>query len=90
MPFFEEVHSDTELLRTDEKQETHTTATAKLLETELKKTLEHLCQAIFNGAEPEGGIQMRWEPTYFPFTHPSFELQVLFEDKWLEVCMGLL
>ena len=85
MPFFEEIHHDSEPLRTDEKQETHTIATAKLLESELKKTLEMLCQAIFSGAKPEGEIQMRWTPTYFPFTHPSFELEVLFEDKWLEV-----
>jgi phenylalanyl-tRNA synthetase alpha chain len=28
---------------------------------------------------------MRWVPTYFPFTHPSFELEVFFEEKWLEV-----
>nr|CAD2154272.1 unnamed protein product [Meloidogyne enterolobii] len=85
MPFFEEIHHDSEPIRTDEKQETHTIATAKLLESELKKTLEMLCQAIFSGAKPEGEIQMRWTPTYFPFTHPSFELEVLFEDKWLEV-----
>ncbi|KAF7630999.1 hypothetical protein Mgra_00008774 [Meloidogyne graminicola] len=85
MPFFEGIHSDYELLRTDNKQETHTDATAKLLETELKKTLENLCQAIFSNAETENKLQMRWESTYFPFTHPSFELQVFFEDKWLEV-----
>lgn len=85
MPFFEEIHHDSEPLRTDEKQETHTIATAKLLESELKKTLEMLCQAIFSGAKPEVEIQMRWTPTYFPFTHPFFELEVLFEDKWLEV-----
>ncbi|CAK5036423.1 unnamed protein product [Meloidogyne enterolobii] len=85
MPFFEEIHHDSEPIRTDEKQETHTIATAKLLESELKKALEMLCQAIFSGAKPEGEIQMRWTPTYFPFTHPSFELEVLFENKWLEV-----
>lgn len=28
---------------------------------------------------------MRWNSEYFPFTDPSFELEVLFHGKWLEV-----
>lgn len=28
---------------------------------------------------------MRWVETYFPFTHPSFELEVFYEDRWLEL-----
>jgi phenylalanyl-tRNA synthetase alpha chain len=28
---------------------------------------------------------MRWREDYFPFTEPSFELEILFNGKWLEV-----
>jgi phenylalanyl-tRNA synthetase alpha chain len=28
---------------------------------------------------------MRWVPAYFPFTHPSFELEIYFQDRWMEM-----
>ena len=28
---------------------------------------------------------MRWVPAYFPFTHPSFELEIYFKDNWMEM-----
>lgn len=30
-------------------------------------------------------IEMRWVPAYFPFTHPSLELEILINGKWLEI-----
>jgi phenylalanyl-tRNA synthetase alpha chain len=47
---------------------------------DLKQSLEGVARALF-GAE----AQTRWVDAYFPFTHPSMELEVLFNDKWLEV-----
>ncbi|KAK4481516.1 hypothetical protein RD792_012417, partial [Penstemon davidsonii] len=32
-----------------------------------------------------GGVEMRWIDTYFPFTNPSFELEIYFQEEWLEV-----
>ncbi|XP_058208791.1 phenylalanine--tRNA ligase, chloroplastic/mitochondrial-like [Rhododendron vialii] len=46
---------------------------------DLKKCLEGLARHLF------GAVEMRWIDTYFPFTNPSFELEIYFQDKWLEV-----
>lgn len=46
---------------------------------ELKKTLEGMAKELF------GDVEMRWVEAYFPFTDPSFELEIFFNDNWLEV-----
>ncbi|CAD6238249.1 unnamed protein product [Miscanthus lutarioriparius] len=46
---------------------------------ELMKILEGLARYLF------GAVEMRWVDTYFPFTNPSFELEIYFQDDWLEV-----
>lgn len=48
-------------------------------EEELKKTLNGLINHLFPGCEH------RLNPDSFPFTHPSFEVEVMFQGKWLEV-----
>ena len=30
-------------------------------------------------------VQYRWVDEYFPFTHPSWELEVFYNDKWIEL-----
>jgi hypothetical protein len=32
-----------------------------------------------------GKVELRWVDTYFPFTHPSFEIEIFFNGEWLEV-----
>lgn len=32
-----------------------------------------------------GDVEMRWIDAYFPFTEPSFELEIFFKGEWLEV-----
>lgn len=32
-----------------------------------------------------GNVEMNWREDYFPFTEPSYELEVNFNGKWLEV-----
>jgi len=46
---------------------------------ELKAVLEGLAQHLF------GEVEMRWVDAYFPFTEPSFELEIFFKGEWLEV-----
>lgn len=36
-------------------------------------------------AHAAGAVEMRWIDAYFPFTDPSFELEILFKGEWLEV-----
>lgn len=46
---------------------------------ELKETLEGMTRHLF------GDVEMRWVDAYFPFTEPSFELEIFFKGEWLEV-----
>lgn len=50
-----------------------------VIERDLKQGLEGLAKHLF------GPVQMRWADEYFPFTHPSFELEIFFENEWMEV-----
>lgn len=47
--------------------------------TELKRILSSLVEYLFPGCE------YRFNPDYFPFTDPSFEIEVKFNGQWLEV-----
>eukprot|EP00300_Choanocystis_sp_HF-7_P007490 c15319_g1_i1.p1 GENE.c15319_g1_i1~~c15319_g1_i1.p1 ORF type:complete len:327 (+),score=73.12 c15319_g1_i1:379-1359(+) len=47
---------------------------------DLKNTLETLAGVLFPKDTP-----IRWVDTYFPFTHPSAEMEVYFRGDWLEV-----
>ncbi len=46
---------------------------------DLKSHLERLAQHLF------GPVECRWVDEYFPFTHPSLELEIWYQDDWLEV-----
>lgn len=47
--------------------------------TELKATLEGLAAHLF------GPVQVRWVDAYFPFTEPSYEMEIFFNGDWMEV-----
>jgi phenylalanyl-tRNA synthetase alpha chain len=51
----------------------------KIIEDDLKNILTGLAKHLF------GNVEMRWRNDYFPFTEPSFELEILFNGDWLEV-----
>ena len=45
----------------------------------LKSTLEGLMDHLF------GETEKKWSEDYFPFTTPSYELEIKYEGRWLEV-----
>jgi phenylalanyl-tRNA synthetase alpha chain len=64
---------------TDKELPTDPVEQIKALEADLKGGLEGMTKALF------GDVEMRWVDTYFPFTEPSFELEIYFRNEWLEV-----
>ncbi|KAF1963111.1 phenylalanyl-tRNA synthetase, partial [Byssothecium circinans] len=78
------------------KQDEHSVEEVAAISTHLKRSLEDAVVAIFNAAKtasPSDSIsvnddeplKMRWVEAYFPFTSPSWELEVYWQDSWLEI-----
>jgi len=51
----------------------------EFVEKDLKESLEGLAKYLF------GEVECRWVDEYFPFTDPSFELEIFFKGEWMEV-----
>ncbi len=51
----------------------------QLVAADLKATLEGMCDELF------GPVEKRWIDEYFPFTEPSFELEIFYNGDWMEV-----
>lgn len=65
----------------------HSEEEARIIATHLKASLNSLVLTLFgqlrkSGSEP---LQVRWIEATFPWTAPSYEVEVLFEGKWLEI-----
>jgi phenylalanyl-tRNA synthetase alpha chain len=56
-----------------------TEATVQFVIDDLRTTLQRMIKGVF------GSTEFRWVDAYFPFTEPSYELEILFEQKWLEI-----
>lgn len=69
-------------------QEEHTAEEARIISDHLKNTLNTLVLRLFGGLRKEGDeetLQVRWIEATFPWTAPSYEVEVLYEGKWLEI-----
>ena len=66
--------------RNETKQQYHTMAATKIVENDLKTCLLALTKELFG---PD--IEYKWVDCYFPFTHPSWELEIFYDNKWMEV-----
>lgn len=87
--------------RNPRQEEHHSIEEAEAIAAHLKRTLEGVVINIFSKAraarESNGGndglektpvtepLKIRWVETYFPFTSPSWELEVFWQDNWLEL-----
>lgn len=69
----------------------HQAEEAEVVGRHLKRSLELIVDEIFRRVKTAGGIEdgeplkVRWVEAYFPFTSPSWELEVWYQGEWLEV-----
>ena len=73
----------------------HTAAEAEAVAAHLKRSLELMVVEIFSRAKTAAArqnpnhvdepLRVRWVEAYFPFTSPSWELEVYYAGDWLEV-----
>jgi phenylalanyl-tRNA synthetase alpha chain len=73
-------------------QSRHAPEEAEAIAAHLKRSLEDMVVTIFNAARgaadsaiPDEPLKVRWVEAYFPFTSPSWELEVFWQGDWLEV-----
>jgi phenylalanyl-tRNA synthetase alpha chain len=77
------------------RQTTHSAAEAEAIGAHLKRSLELMVVEIFSRAKAAAAaadpnyadepLRVRWVEAYFPFTSPSWELEVYYAGDWLEV-----
>ncbi|KAK6345514.1 Phenylalanyl-trna synthetase [Orbilia javanica] len=71
----------------------HSVEEAEALGKHLQRQLELVVSKVFSEAALAAGdtaaakekVKVRWVSAYFPFTSPSYELEVLWNDEWLEI-----
>ncbi|KAI5458007.1 hypothetical protein BGZ63DRAFT_392436 [Mariannaea sp. PMI_226] len=73
----------------------HSAEEVEAIGTHLKKSLEAMVVDVFTRAKAaaikedpnfvDEPLQMRWVEAYFPFTSPSWELEIYYAGDWLEV-----
>ncbi|PHH51758.1 Phenylalanine--tRNA ligase, mitochondrial [Ceratocystis fimbriata CBS 114723] len=76
-------------------QPEHSESEAEAVAAHLKRSLELMVIDVFTRARraaqkldpkaDEEPLKMRWVESYFPFTSPSWELEVYYDGDWLEV-----
>lgn len=70
---------------TNPAQPTHDPAHSELVALNLKLSINSLLLKLFGGGARDAPLQVRWIEAYFPFTSPSFEVEILYQGKWLEI-----
>ncbi|KAM0748871.1 phenylalanyl-tRNA synthetase [Meredithblackwellia eburnea MCA 4105] len=70
-------------------QDEHDPGDSAVISEHLKNSLNSLVLHLFGGgvnsAKEGEPLQVRWIEATFPWTSPSFEVEVLYEGKWLEI-----
>ncbi|KAF5315546.1 hypothetical protein D9611_004698 [Ephemerocybe angulata] len=66
-------------------QEGHDPVFAELVAKNLKLSLNGMILKLFGGGASKEPLKVRWIEAFFPFTSPSFEVEVFYQGKWLEI-----
>ncbi|CCX07104.1 hypothetical protein FPQ18DRAFT_353193 [Pyronema domesticum] len=77
-------------------QKAHSAEECEAIAAHLKRSLEGVVVEVFGQAkkaaiaageakEDDAPLRVRWIEAYFPFTTPSWELEVLWQGEWLEL-----
>jgi phenylalanyl-tRNA synthetase alpha chain len=69
-------------------QTSHDVRSSEVTAKNLKLCLNSLMYKLFAGvagASKSDPLRVRWIEAYFPFTSPSYEVEVFFRGKWLEI-----
>lgn len=84
--------------KTNPKQDYMSDKEVDLVSQHLKRTLEVLVNEVFNEAKKSAKLagsteeylneplKVRWVEAYFPWTAPSWEIEVWWKGEWLECC----
>jgi phenylalanyl-tRNA synthetase alpha chain len=82
-------------LETNPPQTEHSLEEVRVLVAHLKRSLETLVGVVFDKAREAGlgdeaykegqALKVRWVEAYFPFTSPSFELEIFWQGEWMEL-----
>ena len=81
----------TQRIRNPLQDEYHTASEVEAIALHLKRSLENVVISVFKAASGTDStllqkeLKIRWVEAYFPFTSPSWELEVLWQGDWLEV-----
>ena len=70
---------------TNPAQPTHSPVHSELVALNLKLSINSLLLELFGRGSRDAPLQVRWIEAYFPFTSPSFEVEILYQGKWLEI-----
>lgn len=78
------------LSKTNPNQSQHDPRHAEVVAKNLKLSLNGLMLNLFGGKTRPGAdrgepLRVRWIEAYFPFTSPSYEVEVFFGGDWLEI-----
>ncbi|CAG8506775.1 1189_t:CDS:2 [Funneliformis caledonium] len=80
----EEVYDDTRISESNPTQLCHPLEQVDLIIRHLKFSLNSLVKKLF--MHHDKNLKIRWIDGYFPFTSPSWEMEIFFKGKWLEIC----
>lgn len=72
---------DPNINETELKQGIYSQEASSFVIRKLKECIESFVRDFFDNSD----LETRWVSAYFPFTHPSYELEIFWKGQWMEV-----